>query len=175
MNFKGHFSWGIVAAVTLTAIEQIFKQDVKQVFLPVSPEYVAAPALFFALFPDLDIGSVPQKWFYRCIAIVLLYLSLIGLWQLATYIGIIAVLPLLSKHRSWTHHPISTLVFPFLLLFFYAGVVKDFNWEKVWREFSFAKTTHDYGWVYIACVWGWWTHLLCDNITPFATKKRRRR
>lgn len=64
---------------------------------------VALTALFFSLFPDVDTDSVPRRWFYRGILVVLLFLAWSGWWIEATVVAGLSMLPLVDHHRGWTH------------------------------------------------------------------------
>lgn len=73
---------------------------------------VCIVAMLFALFPDIDIKSEGQKLFYWSAFI----LDALLIWgkqiHVAAYLGFIAMLPLLSKHRGWTHSPIAAILVP---------------------------------------------------------------
>lgn len=74
-------------------------------------------ALLFGLFPDVDIKSKSQKIFYSLLFV--LNLSLILLFQRyleAAILGLFAMLPILSKHRGWTHSRITMFLLPGLFL-----------------------------------------------------------
>jgi hypothetical protein len=57
----------------------------------------------FALFPDLDTASRPQRWAARVLVVVLAGLAWAGRWREAALVGLAALLPLLTHHRGWTH------------------------------------------------------------------------
>ena len=60
MNFKGHSTSGAVVGVGIAAgAVQYGYIDGDDLQTQVA---VAGTALFFALFPDLDTSSVPQRW-----------------------------------------------------------------------------------------------------------------
>ncbi len=74
-------------------------------------------ALLFGLFPDVDIKSKSQKIFYSLLFV--LNLSLILFFQRyleAAILGLFAMLPILSKHRGWTHSRITMILLPGLFL-----------------------------------------------------------
>jgi membrane-bound metal-dependent hydrolase YbcI (DUF457 family) len=68
--------------------------------------------MLFALFPDIDIKSKGQSLFYWLIFIVDALLIWSKQIQAAAYLGIIALLPLLSKHRGWIHSIVAAFVVP---------------------------------------------------------------
>ena len=74
-------------------------------------------SLLFGLWPDVDIKSRSQKLFYSVLFV--LNISLIIFFQkylLAAILGLIAMLPILSKHRGWTHSRLTMLLLPSLFL-----------------------------------------------------------
>tara|TARA_B100001250_G_scaffold409020_1_gene432505 strand:- start:1495 stop:2016 length:522 start_codon:yes stop_codon:yes gene_type:complete len=161
MNFRGHMMSGGVVGIGV-------------VVGAVKSQYIAAndyltfitlwiTTLFFSLFPDLDAASVPQRWFFRLVFLILLVLGWYERYDMATLIALLALLPLLDHHRGWTHWKISPLlVGPILAVVFnYWNFRSDlngtFSWESVWQSIR----EHE---VYlIACLLGWYTHLLLDG------------
>ena len=161
MNFKGHLCSGVIVgigmAVGATRLGYIGSDDLtKQVA-------VSGTALFFALFPDLDTSSVPQRWFFRIVFFALLYLGWTGRYELATLVGIASLLPLLDHHRGWTHWKISPLVVSLLLgaVYEYWVMRHAFVGEFAWGNVRVLIEGH---WVFLAaCITGWYTHLLLDG------------
>lgn len=91
-------------------------------------------ALLFGLWPDVDIKSKSQQIFYTVLFV--LNASLIFFWQqylAAALLGLFAMLPILSKHRGWTHSKITMILLPslFLVIPIYA---KYPNWGTEWKE-----------------------------------------
>ena len=74
-------------------------------------------ALLFGLFPDVDIKSKSQRIFYSVLFVVNLLLLFIFKRHLeSAIIGLLAMLPILSKHRGWTHSRITMVLLPGLFL-----------------------------------------------------------
>ena len=76
----------------------------------------------FALFPDLDVASVPQRWFYRAAAALLLVLISQGRAGDAALLGLLALLPLMHRHRGWTHRWWAVPLVPLALFLCWAGL-----------------------------------------------------
>ncbi len=91
---------------------------------------IFAVALFFSLFPDLDISSIPQRWFFRGIFVVLLILGYYERFEEATLLAIVAITPLLNNHRSWTHNFFSVLLFPVVIAGIYEYLLTK---EKIFK------------------------------------------
>ena len=174
MNFRGHFAGGVAAGTVAGSLALIsgplglgdalprdMPGDVPAGLAHFSS--VFATAGFMALFPDLDTASVPQRWFLRG-AFVLLALMLV--WErmdLFVMLAFAALLPLIHRHRGWTHWKVT----PWLVALFLAAVHEHlraesswffgFSWHNVW---AFLRLY----WIYVfACVLGHYTHLLLDS------------
>ncbi|NTV47682.1 MAG: metal-dependent hydrolase, partial [Chlorobiales bacterium] len=59
--------------------------------------------LLFSLWPDVDAKSKGQLLFYRICLVVDVTLILMERLQEAAFLGLFAMLPLVGKHRGWTH------------------------------------------------------------------------
>jgi len=146
MKFKDHLAAGaIVATMTTAAL------GFEVLVFPVT--------LFFSLFPDLDTASIPQRWSYRAITLGLMVLAYYGLYQEAVALAVVAMLPLLDRHRGWTHRVWAPLLFPGVAIAVYSFVVLhtgplDVQWEQQFTQ----------NWkLFAGLVLGWYTHLLLDS------------
>jgi hypothetical protein len=121
---------------------------------------MAATVVFFSLFPDVDTDSVPRRWFYRGVLLILLYLAWSGQWLEATIVAMLALLPLVDHHRGWTHGRFV----PLLLSVFSCGVLM---WWEGWSienpAVSDISTSLRLCFIGAAVV-GWYTHLLLDGL-----------
>ena len=173
MTFKGHLVGGVIAGVGLAGISiqlgYIPPQDVNRWV------GVGATTVFFSLFPDLDTSSVPQRWFFRGVLLLLFYLGWSGHYELATLVGMLSISPLLHRHRGWTHWKISPLIAALVLGATYEywrarhAWVGGFSWGNV-SELLQANTLF-----MVACIVGWYTHLLLDGRFKFFPTDRDRR
>ncbi len=109
----------------------------------------------FSLWPDVDTNSKGQDLFYGAAFIVDLVLILLGAYHLAAYFGLIALLPIVGKHRGWTHSFWAMIVvpLPFVIVPYLAG-------QDLWRPWL----------LYGAAVVGIFSHLWLDGLV-----RRRRR
>ena len=73
-------------------------------------------ALLFGLWPDVDTDSKGQDLFYTIFFVVDLFLVVTEQFRAAAYLGLVAVLLVLSKHRGWTHTWWAMLLVPSPLL-----------------------------------------------------------
>jgi len=176
MNFKGHLVGGLVAGVSIIGIAQYsdflyLNTHAVDFFLqnPLNLEGDIAKAaglfaltLFMSLFPDLDQTSIPQKWFFRVVFLLLVILFLINQLILFVIVTFFAIAPLLHKHRGWTHSWLT----PFFISIFFAVLLEYFNSQaSVIKSFSLDRIIllfQDY-WIYfLGCILGHYTHLMLD-------------
>ncbi len=167
MNFSAHAIGGTVTATAIT-LGAVATQVVGSE--PILWKYtmmIWATGFFFSLYPDTDTSSIPQRWFFRGIFVILAFLFFTKQYSLATSIAIVSILPLLDHHRSWTHHPIIPFIFPIIVAvgyeYFYAGQAELYQW-------SVDGTLHvlsSHVWLVIACIAGWYTHLALDSVVKF--------
>ncbi|MFB6229868.1 MAG: metal-dependent hydrolase [Salinibacter sp.] len=73
-------------------------------------------ALLFGLWPDVDTDSKGQEVFYSIFFAADLFLIVTEQFQAAAYLGLVAVLLVLSRHRGWTHTWWAMLLVPSPLL-----------------------------------------------------------
>lgn len=119
--------------------------------------------IFMGLFPDLDIRSRPQKYYARIMVVLLLSFFILGELKLLAFVAILAFLPLIGTHRSWTHHWTVPLIFSVLYAFGLEYLraknawFSDFSIQKA-LQFLFEK------WMYpLALVGGHYIHLALDS------------
>ena len=72
--------------------------------------------LLFGLWPDVDTDSKGQAVFYSLFFVVDLLLIATRRFEQSAYFGLAALLPILSRHRGWTHTLWAMLVVPSPLL-----------------------------------------------------------
>lgn len=116
-GYRGHLAGGIIAAAICTVAVGMLPYDQLAEYSTLLHGWqvlagVFIVAMLFALFPDIDIKSKGQMLFYWGLFI----LDLLLVWNrqviAAAYLGLVAMLPLLSKHRGWTHSIIAAFVVP---------------------------------------------------------------
>ena len=115
--------------------------------------------MLFALWPDVDTSSVSQKIFYSLLLIVDGTLVATRHFQEAAYLGLFALVPVLSKHRGWTHSwwamvivPAPLVVLPLIMLP-----------ERPLSGLPF----------YGAAVTGYFSHLFLDGLSAMGKRARR--
>lgn len=116
-NYKGHIAGGAVFAGVYTVA--MLNAPVEQLaeYASLLYDWQAMFAVFvigmlFALFPDVDTNSKGQDLFYWIIFPLDVLLVYAGQFQAAAYLGLIAILPILTHHRGWTHSKWAMFLIP---------------------------------------------------------------
>ena len=144
-----------------------------------------AIALLFGLWPDVDIKSRSQQIFYTVLFV--LNASLILFLQRyleAALLGLFAMLPILSRHRGWTHSKITMILLPGLFLVIPIYVAYP-NWGTGWKELpeffdslltwkGLPDTLRNGLAFYLAGLIGYASHLYLDGIL-FRSRKAQQR
>lgn len=116
---------------------------------------LAIVGMLFGLFPDVDTNSRGQDIFFLTAFLVDILLIWVGRLEAAAYLGLIAMTPIVGKHRGWTHKkwamfavPLPLVIVPYLysgnnlplaVLFYGAAVTGYFSHllldGLIWRRF----------------------------------------
>ncbi len=166
-NYRGHLAGASVFyAVYLGVLALVYAVDAAYTQFTLA-ELIAYPVvlfglcLMFGLWPDVDTNSVGQDIFYTLFFIVDAVLIGTRHFEEAAYLGLFAILPVLGKHRGWTHTWWAMLVIPSPLLI----LPYIFFPERPLWGLPF----------YGAAVIGYFSHLFMDGLViPFKRKRKRR-
>jgi len=116
-NWKGHVVGGVVlgaaytAGVSFAPVER-FAESAGLLQNWQALAAVMVLSTLFALFPDIDTNSKGQNIFFGLALAVDVLLIWNGYIQAAAYLGLIAMLPVVGKHRGWTHSKLAMLLVP---------------------------------------------------------------
>ncbi len=158
MQFRGHLVGGSVAGVAFAELAVQTGNIGPYDFGIWGQLFVLT--LFFSLFPDFDTSSIPQRWFFRAVLSSMLVLVWVDRYRLAALLGVVALLPVIDHHRGWTHWRLAPLLVP-TLLFLLFGFWNFTAADGLLRDgFQFVLGNKIY---LIACVVGWYVHLVLDG------------
>ena len=120
-GWKGHVAGGLVCIGTYaTIISFVPTQKIAEVAGLLQNWHVLLAVfvvgVLFAIFPDVDTNSKAQNLFFGIAFIFDIFLIAIGSLELAAYLGLIAMLPIISHHRGWTHRVWAIFVVPLPIL-----------------------------------------------------------
>ncbi len=164
-GFRAHLAGaGVFGLVYLGALIAVYAVDAAYdrfslLELAAYPAVLFMICLLFALWPDVDTASLSRKTFYSLFLIVDVTLVATRHYQEAAYLGLFALVPVISRHRGWTHSwwamvlvPAPLFVLPLLLLP-----------ERPLSGLPF----------YGAAVTGYFSHLFLDGLAPGRRRARR--
>lgn len=69
-------------------------------------------AILFGLFPDIDTNSKGQNIFFGLAFIADIALLVTDHVEAAAFLGLLAMTPVLGKHRGWTHTVLAMILIP---------------------------------------------------------------
>lgn len=154
-NYKGHIAGGAAAGIAYTAALSYVPIERFAEAAGVLQNWEAIAAIFvlsmlFALFPDIDTNSKGQDIFYGLALVTDILLIVNGDIEAAAFLGLIAMAPIVGKHRGWTHSKIAMLLVPVPLLII----------PYLYNAAILPVAAVYYG----ACVAGYFSHLLLDGL-----------
>lgn len=107
-------------------------------------------AVLFGLFPDVDTNSMGQNIFFGIAFVTMIILIAAGKFEPAAYLGLLAMTPIVGKHRGWTHSKLAMLLVPSPIL-----IIPYLHNQHVWTLGLL---------IYGAAVVGYFSHLLLDGL-----------
>lgn len=163
-HIKGSLSFALVYMITIAIVFAVdLHPDGRAIFngylFPVS---LLGLSVIFGLWPDVDTNSKAQNWFYAVLFGLDIVLISYEEFRAAAYVGLIAMLPILGKHRGWTHNPLAIVIIPLPLLI----LPFLYNETLPWSGLPY----------YGAAVVGYFSHLWFDSlIWPRKRRYKRKR
>ncbi len=127
----------------------------------ISAVVLCATCIMFGLWPDVDTNSKGQDIFYSLFFTLDVVLIFNERFSEAAYLGLFCILPILGKHRGWTHTYWAMLIVPSPILILPLMHSPDAPWAGV----------PYYG----AAVVGYFSHLFLDGLVADTKPKRRRK
>ncbi|HSX17491.1 MAG TPA: metal-dependent hydrolase [Patescibacteria group bacterium] len=158
-GYKGHIAGGIAVNTAYLAAVKFAPGTILERWNSSLDDWQLILGLFviavlFALFPDIDTNSKGQDIFYGIAFVAEIVLVLTGKFEPAAYLGLLAMTPIVGKHRGWTHSKLAMLLVPLPVL-----LVPYLHNHHVWTLGVL---------IYGAAVAGYFSHLLLDGlIVPF--------
>ena len=185
--YSTFFIISLIAALTVPLLYDTMPHDWNPTIPPVrAPLQIIgcfAIAVLFGLWPDVDIKSKSQKIFYSVLfALNVVLIVFLERYLESALLGLFAMLPIMSKHRGWTHAKLTMILLPGVFLFvpIYAGYPEwrsgstfaaQFNALRDWDDLPHAVLSGIP--FYVAGLIGYATHLHLDGIL-FRSRKAQR-
>lgn len=164
-NYKGHLA-GAVAVTTPYIVGLSFLPGellgktggILSDWQMVAGMYVVA--MLMALWPDIDTNSKGQDIFFGTAFLFDVLLISQGYLEAAAYLGLLAMTPIIGKHRGWTHGKMAMLLVPLPIV-----IVPYVNNSSILATYLL---------FYGAAVAGYFSHLLLDGkITRYVRFKSK--
>ncbi|QHN42533.1 metal-dependent hydrolase [Candidatus Mycosynbacter amalyticus] len=154
-NYKGHIVGGLAAGLAYAGAMTVVPVEHLAEYARLLSDWQALAAVFviamlFALFPDVDTNSKAQDIFFWLVFIVDVLLIWNGSFAAAAYLGLIAMLPILTHHRGWTHAKWAMVLVPLPVVLV----------PLLYSEKLLPIAVVYYG----AAVMGYFSHLLLDGL-----------
>lgn len=154
-NYKGHVMGGFLGAVVYVVVISFAPVEQFAESAGLLGNWQALAAVFvigvlFGIFPDVDTNSKAQDLFFGIVFPLNILLLWQGYIQAAAYLGLIAMLPIIGKHRGWTHKKWAAFVVPLPILLV----------PYLYNDQILPISTVYYG----AAVAGYLSHLLFDGL-----------
>lgn len=151
-GYRGHISVALLFGILLVAGLSL---TAAAVAMPLGEKVIKGVvviwiAVLFGLFPDVDIKSKGQLLFYRLFFVLDIVLLVGKHYQEAAFLGFLALLPILSRHRGWTHTLWAMLLIPLPILLGPIYLSREPNAEGL-----------PY---YLGAVVGYFSHLVADGM-----------
>jgi len=120
-GWKGHIGGGLICMSVYVAVISFMPIGYMANLEGFSQNWQTLIAIFFVgmlftIFPDIDTNSKAQDIFIGFAFLLDVLLIAIGSVQLAAYLGLITMLPIISHHRGWTHRLWAMLIVPLPIL-----------------------------------------------------------
>jgi membrane-bound metal-dependent hydrolase YbcI (DUF457 family) len=154
-NYKGHIAGATVMSAAYAAVLMFVPVVYFAEVAGVLQGWQAIAAVFvigilFGLLPDVDTNSKAQDIFFGSALIIDIILLWNGNIEAAAYLGLIAMLPIVGKHRGWTHSRWSMFLVPLPILLI----------PYLYNDNILPVSIVYYG----AAVVGYFSHLLLDGL-----------
>lgn len=154
-GYKGHIiGAGASGAAYVGLLETVPNATVRQTAGLLS-EWQLLVGLFvitilFGLWPDVDTNSKGQNIFFGLAFAADILLIISGRLEAAAYLGLLAMTPIIGKHRGWTHSKLAMVLVPLPIIVI----------PYLYRPSVLPPAMLLYG----AAVVGYFSHLLLDGL-----------
>ena len=154
-GYKGHITGALVLNSAYVAVLETVPNETIRQTAGLLSEWQFFIGLFviavlFGLWPDVDTNSKGQNIFFGIAFAADIMLIASGRIEAAAYLGLLAMTPILGKHRGWTHSKIAMMLVPLPIV-----VVPYLYRPEVLQPALL---------IYGAAVVGYFSHLLLDGL-----------
>ena len=161
MLYRSHLNAGLAAGAALCTVAVAMEETA-----PATLAALFALTTGFSLLPDVDVASIPQRWFYRGVLVGLAALIAMERYQEASLVALVAMLPLIHKHRGWMHRWWCVVLLPPILLLGWHGLTMSWLEETRFMAQSIPALLARDGLYWAAMSTGYAVHLVVDGLVP---------
>ena len=142
-NYKGHLAGGVVVfAMIFTGMCIMYKPS-----LSIAIEWLVF-TLAGALFPDIDIKSKGQKYFYYIVFFAFIILAARKQFITVTCCSFLILSPMLVRHRGIFHHPLFVIAVPILVWAFLSTLTTSYASKRLlWDTMFFIAGALSHIWL----------------------------
>jgi hypothetical protein len=153
-GYKGHIIGAVVCNTVYVAALQVAPNSVLSSNHNLVSDIQLLIGLFviavlFGLFPDIDTNSKGQDIFFGLAFLADILLIYNGRMTAAAFLGLLAMTPVLSHHRGWTHGKLAMILVPLPIL------VVPYLYNAAFLDTALV--------LYGAAMIGYFSHLLFDG------------
>ncbi len=153
-NYKGHLAGAVVITGVYVVGLSFLPGELLEKTGGILGDWQLVAGLFvvgmlMGLWPDIDTNSKGQDIFFGIAFLFDVLLISQGYIEAAAYLGLLAMTPILGKHRGWTHSKWAMLLVPLPIV-----VVPYINKSSILATYLI---------FYGAAVTGYFSHLLLDG------------
>lgn len=121
-GYKGHIVGAVAANTVYLAGVKLLPGDILERWNISLEDWQLLVGLFvvailFGLFPDVDTNSMGQNIFFGIAFVAMIVLIVTEKYEPAAYLGLLAMMPIIGKHRGWTHHKLAMFLVPLPIVF----------------------------------------------------------
>lgn len=154
-NWRGHVAGGAVLGAGYIALLALGPNTLTEHTRGLMSDWqmligLMVICILFALWPDIDTNSKGQNIFFGIAFAADIVLILSGHIEAAAYLGLIAMTPILGKHRGWTHSRVAMVLVPLPIIII----------PYLYRQEILQPALIFYG----AALAGYFSHLLLDGL-----------
>lgn len=154
-GWRGHVAGAGVCSAAYVALLEIAPNETIRQTAGLLSDWQMLVGLFvivvlFGLWPDVDTNSKGQNIFFGIAFVADILLIVSGRIEAAAYLGLLAMTPIIGKHRGWTHSKLAMVLVPLPIVII----------PYLYRPSVLTPALLIYG----AAVVGYFSHLLLDGL-----------
>lgn len=154
-GYKGHIAGALTLGAAYVGAVEVAPGNIANSTKGILSDWQLIVGIFvvtvlFGLWPDIDTNSKGQDIFFGIAFVTDIALIATGRMEAAAFLGLLAMTPIISHHRGWTHSKVAMFLVPLPLL------LVPYLYKPALLPWAFL--------IYGAGVTGYFSHLLLDGL-----------